>query len=70
MRANQEDLDLGPPPADPHEHAMWVEERRAAVELLAELANRDPDALRRASIGEWVRSASRGLLLDAAQECP
>jgi hypothetical protein len=69
VRANREASDLGPEPVDPTEHATWTEVRRTAVALLADLANRDPDALRRASIGEWVPHASRGLLLDAAQEC-
>ena len=68
VRANRESSDLGPEPTDPHEHDRWRAERHDAVTLLAELSNNDPDALRRASIGEWVPAASRELLLDAAEK--
>jgi hypothetical protein len=54
VRANQELADLGPEPADAHEHALWVEERRGAVILLAELADNDAQLLRDAATGEWV----------------
>jgi hypothetical protein len=67
VRANRESSDLGPEPGDPHERDEWFAERHDAVTLLAQLANRDADVLRRASIGEWVPAASRDLLLDAAK---
>jgi len=68
VRANREMADLGPEPADSHEHDRWLTERHDAVTLLAQLATNDADALRRASIGEWVPAASRDLLLDAAEK--
>jgi hypothetical protein len=69
VRANQEAVDLGPEPADPHERPVWAAERAAAVMLLAEIVDRDAELLRRAAVGEWVAPGARNLLLDAAQEC-
>jgi hypothetical protein len=57
VRANRELADLGPEPDDPHDHALWVEERRGAVILLAELADNDSQLLRDAATGEWVHLA-------------
>jgi hypothetical protein len=68
IRANQKIIDLGPEPGDAHDAAMWREERRGAVVLLAELADNDTELLRQAATGEWVEIAARDLLLDAAAE--
>jgi hypothetical protein len=37
-RAKAEAAELGPVPANPREHELWVEERRGAIVLLAALA--------------------------------
>jgi hypothetical protein len=69
IRAHQEFSDLGPEPHDPRDRGVWQVERRGAVLLLAALADYDAEPLRRASVGEWVASGARQLLLDAASEC-
>jgi hypothetical protein len=45
---------------------MWLAERRGAVVLLAEIVDRDAQLLRTAATGEWVSTAARDLLIDAA----
>jgi hypothetical protein len=69
VRANQEIADVGTEPADAHERDQWREERRGAVVLLAKIVDRDAQLLRNAATGEWVSTAARDLLIDAAQEC-
>jgi hypothetical protein len=71
-RAEQEADELGPEPIDPSEHALWLEERRGAVDLLAGLGDWDRALLRRAALevaSEWSDSRVRELLLDAATVC-
>lgn len=70
-RARAELYEVGPEPADTHERALWVEERRFACVLLADLADRHGPVLRRAALelGELTDTAVVRLLLDAAQEC-
>jgi hypothetical protein len=53
-RAKAEAADVGPVPANPREHELWVEERRGAIVLLAALADHDRDLLRSAATGKWV----------------
>ena len=53
-RAKQEAAELGPVPANPREHEIWVEERRGAIVLLAGLADWNRQLLRSAATGEWV----------------
>jgi hypothetical protein len=56
--------DNGPGRASP----ARPEERRAAAELLAALADWNPEALRRAAIGETVDGSNgRALLLEAVE---
>jgi hypothetical protein len=59
VKANQENVDLGPPPANPREHEMWREERHGAVLRPAALADHDAEDLRRAASGEWVSTGAR-----------
>jgi hypothetical protein len=68
-RAREEADELGPEPADPHEYAMWAEERRGAVVLLAGLSDWNPALYREAALisAEWAPAVAH-LLLDAAQE--
>ena len=70
-RAVEEVAELGPEPADPHDRALWAEERRGACVLLAAFAEWDASLCRRAELepAEWADPVVRGLLLDAAQEC-
>lgn len=69
-RARIEADELGPEPADPHDHALWAEERRGAVVLLAALADWRASVCREAALlAEWDPFVQH-LLLDAAQECP
>ena len=70
-RAGAELYEVGPEPADTHEHELWAAERRFACELLAELADWSGPVLRRAALepGELTDTAVVRLLLDAAQEC-
>src|SRR5262245_15702470 len=67
--AKAEVLELGPRPIEPREHEVWVAERRCSMALLADLADRDRDLLRRAATGDWVTTEVRDLLLAAANEC-
>jgi hypothetical protein len=65
-------LQLRAAPFDQRRRALWREERRGAVELLASVANWDAVLLRRAALEtarEWTNRAARDLLLDAAQAC-
>ena len=70
-RARVEVDELGPEPADPHDHGLWVEERRGACVLLASLADWQASTCRKAALdlGELTDPAVVRLLLDAAQEC-
>ena len=68
-RAKQEADELGPVPTNPHEHELWVEERRRATVLLAGLADWNRQLLRSAATGEWVSITVRDLLLAAMNEC-
>jgi len=68
-RAKQEAAELGPVPANPREHGIWVEERRGATVLLAGLADWNRQLLRSAATGEWVSITARDLLLAAMNEC-
>jgi len=71
-RAEQEANELGPEPSDANEHALWLEERRGAIELLAGLGDWDSALLRRAALqvaSEWVDASASRLLLDAATVC-
>ena len=68
-RAKQEADELGPVPANPREHEIWVEERRGAIVLLAGLADWNRQLLRSAATGEWVSITVRDLLLAAMNEC-
>jgi hypothetical protein len=68
-RAEQELDELGPEPAAVMDQAIWLEERRGAVELLAGLGGWDAALLRRAALavaGEWKPPQLSQLLLDAA----
>ena len=68
-RAKAEAAELGPVPANPREHEIWVEERRGAIVLLAGLADWNRQLLRSAANGEWVSITVRDLLLAAAEHC-
>jgi hypothetical protein len=71
-RAVQEIDELGPEPVQASDRAMWIEERRGAVELLAGLASWDEALLRRAALhvaSEWAQAQASQLLLDAATVC-
>ena len=68
-QAKQEAAELGPVPANPREHELWVEERRGAIVLLAGLADWNRQLLRSAATGEWVSITARDLLLAAMNEC-
>jgi hypothetical protein len=72
VQANQENADLGPEPADPHEHAISLEERRGACVLLAGLADWRADLCRKAALdGDvWISPPVAHLLLDATEELP
>lgn len=70
-RAREEAKELGPEPTDPAARALWREERRGAVVLLAALADYDPAFLRRAMLQASDLPADadvRALLLDAARD--
>jgi hypothetical protein len=69
-RAKQEADELGPVPANPREHEIWIEERRGAIVLLAGLADWNRQLLPSAATDEWVTIAARDLLLAAMNECP
>lgn len=69
-RAHQELVELGPEPPGTKEQALWREERRGALVLLAALAEYDASLLRRATLGTLdapVEDDALALLLDAAQ---
>lgn len=71
-RARRELDELGPEPLyDPRERALWAEERRGAVVLLASLADWHTHLCRKAALelGELTDAAVVRLLLDAADEC-
>jgi hypothetical protein len=71
-RAVQEIDELGPAPVATSARAIWIEERRGAVELLAGLADWDGALLRRAALqlaSEWSNAQASQLLLDAAVAC-
>jgi len=70
-RARAELDELGPEPADPHEHAIWVEERSFTCQLLAGLAKWRGPVLRHAALelGDLMDPATVRLLLDSAKEC-
>jgi hypothetical protein len=68
-RAKAEAAELGPVPANPREHELWVEERRGAIVLLAALAGYNRELLRSAATSEWVSITVRDLLLAAVEEC-
>jgi hypothetical protein len=68
-RAKQEADELGPVPANPREHEIWIEERRGAIVLLAGLADWNRQLSRSAATGEWVSITVRNLLLAAMHEC-
>jgi hypothetical protein len=60
-RAKAEVDELGPVPANPREHALWVEERRGAVVFLAALADYNRELLRERGdgrMGEHHRTGS------------
>jgi len=69
-RAKEEAAELGPVPANPREHGIWVEERRGATVLLASLADWNRQLLRSAATVEWVSITARDVLLAAMNECP
>jgi len=69
-RAKQEAAELGPVPANPRDHEIWIEERRGAIVLLAGLADWNLQLLPSAATGEWMPIAARDLLLAAMNECP
>jgi len=48
-RARREVDELGPEPSGGHDQARWIEEQRAAVELLAVLADWNTASLQRAA---------------------
>jgi hypothetical protein len=68
-RAREEIDELGPEPTYAREHALWVEERRGAVVLLAALAHWNASLCRRAAFDadHWDPFVQR-VLLDAAEE--
>jgi hypothetical protein len=72
-RAHQEADELGPEPVDAHARALWLDERRGAVVLLAALVDNDPVPLRRAALEiaeDLSNPLARTLLLEAADtEC-
>lgn len=73
VRARQEVDELGPEPRGLAERAVWDEERRGAIELLAALANWDQAALRRAALevaAEWTDRLTSRLLIDASNVSP
>ena len=69
-RAREEADELGPEPVSRAERALWQEELRGAVVLLAGLANYDSALLRRAALAvvdELVDRPARDLLFAAAE---
>jgi hypothetical protein len=66
-RAEQQTVELGPRPRNPHEETVWEDEWRGAAVLLAALGRWDRARLRLAAVSE--SGAARQLLLDAADEC-
>jgi hypothetical protein len=72
-RARREAEELGPEPLERHDRALWREERRGAVVLLAALGDYDAALLRRAALDvadELSDQTARKLLLDAAADAP
>lgn len=70
VHAEQEAEELGPEPNDPKDRALWLEEKRGAVELLAGLEDWNAPLLRRAALrvaSEWSNTSATELLLDAAR---
>lgn len=68
-RALDEVKELGDGSSDPRGRALWIEERRSAVELLAALSEWNADLLRRAALevaAEWRNPEVSRLLFDAA----
>jgi hypothetical protein len=68
-RAREELDERGPEPGDPHEHAMWAEERRGAVVRIAALSEWNPSVCREAALmsAEWEPHVAHPLL-DAAEQ--
>jgi hypothetical protein len=69
IRANREFADLGAEPVDRRSHVAWRAQRRSTVILLAELADNDPELLRKAASVEWVQPGARDLLFSAIDQC-
>jgi hypothetical protein len=72
IRAATEAAELGPEPGHRRDPEIWQMERRAAVLLLADLADRNGGLLKRAALSvasEWTNRDASRLLLDAAAEC-
>ena len=69
-RAKQEADELGPVPANPREHEIWIEERRGAIVLLAGLADWNRQLLPSAATGEWVRITARDLAARCDERVP
>jgi hypothetical protein len=72
-RAVREAQDLGPKPQSAPEQALWIEERRGAILLLAALADYDGALLRRATfaaVGDFLDNEGRWLLLYACHVEP